>query len=103
LFAVIKSGGKQYKVSEGQIIKVETLPVDEGETVEITDVLLIDSGETVTVGKPTVESAVVQASVVEQGKDKKVLIFKKKRRKQYKRLRGHRQNYTALKIEKISL
>jgi large subunit ribosomal protein L21 len=103
LFAVIKSGGKQYKIEEGQTIRVETLPVTEGDSLEITDVLLVDTGEEIKIGTPTVENAVVKASVVENGKDDKVVVFKKKRRKQYKRLRGHRQQFTALKIDKIQL
>ncbi len=103
MFAVIRTGGKQYKVEEGQLIKVESLDVPAGETVEIGDVLLVDTGEATQVGTPNVENAVVQATVVDHDKHDKVVVFKKKRRKQYKRFRGHRQPYTALKIEKINI
>jgi large subunit ribosomal protein L21 len=103
LYAVIKTGGKQYRVEEGQVIKVEQLPNEAGDSVELTDVLLVDTGDGVRVGQPLVENASVKASVVENGRGKKVIVFKKKRRKQYKRTRGHRQNFTALKIEKINV
>ena len=103
MYAVIKTGGKQYRVEEGQVIKVEQLPNAAGDSLELTDVLLVDTGDGVRVGQPLVENASVKASVVENGLGKKVIVFKKKRRKQYKRTRGHRQNYTALKIEKINV
>ncbi|MBN2429926.1 MAG: 50S ribosomal protein L21 [Acidobacteria bacterium] len=103
MFAVIKSGSKQFKIEEGQTIRVEALPAAEGDSLEIKDVLLVDTGEEVKIGTPTVENAVVTARVLENGLDDKVIVFKKKRRKQYKRLRGHRQQYTALKIDKIQL
>ena len=101
MYAVIATGGKQYKVSEGDIVRVEKLAGEVGSKVEISDVLLVGDEGSTTIGTPTVEKAKVSGEIVEQGKDKKVLVFKKKRRKGYKKLQGHRQQYTALKIEKI--
>lgn len=103
MFAIIKSGSKQYKVEEGQVVRVESLGLPEGEKVEIRDVLLVDCDGQVRVGKPSVDGAFVKASVVGNGKADKVIVFKYKRKKQYKRTRGHRQQYTALKIEKITV
>ena len=101
MYAVIATGGKQYKVSEGDIVRVEKLAGEVGSKVEISEVLLVGDEGSTTIGTPTVEKAKVSGEIVEQGKDKKVLVFKKKRRKGYKKLQGHRQQYTALKIEKI--
>ncbi|NOX20622.1 MAG: 50S ribosomal protein L21 [Nitrospirae bacterium] len=102
MYAVIESGGKQYRVQEGQVIKVEKLEAPEGETIEIDRVLLISDSDKMVVGTPYVEGARVKARVIETAKDKKVIIFKKKPRKGYKRLRGHRQFYTKLQIENIN-
>ncbi|MDH3973249.1 MAG: 50S ribosomal protein L21 [Deltaproteobacteria bacterium] len=101
MYAVIATGGKQYKVSEGDIVRVEKLAGEVGSKVEISDVLLVGEEGATKIGTPTVEKAKVSGEIVEQGKDKKILVFKKKRRKGYKKLQGHRQQYTALKIEKI--
>ncbi len=101
MYAVIATGGKQYKVSEGDIVRVEKLSGDVGSTVEISDVLMVGGESVLKVGTPLVDKATVAGKIIEQGKDKKVLVFKKKRRKGYKKLQGHRQQYTALKIEKI--
>lgn len=101
MYAIIATGGKQYKVSEGDIVRVERLDGDVGSKVEIKDVLMVGGEGTPKVGTPLVEKASVTGEIVEQGKDKKVLVFKKKRRKGYKRLLGHRQRYTALKIGEI--
>ncbi len=103
MYAIIETGGKQYRVQEGQTIKVEKLSKPAGETVEIEKVLLVSDDDNVTVGTPYVEGAKVKAKVVETAKDKKVLVFKKKPRKGFKRLRGHRQLYTKLQIENISI
>ena len=101
MFAVIKTGGKQYRVQEGDELKVEKLDVDEGKKVTFDQVLLVeDDGQTL-IGTPLVEKASVEAIVLKNFKDKKVIVFKKKRRKQYKRTRGHRQELTSVKIEKI--
>ena len=100
-YAVIAACGKQYKVSEGDVIKVEKLGVAEGETVTFDKVLLVSDGETI-VGKPTVANASVTASVVCEGKDKKVIVYKYKRKTGYHKKNGHRQLFTKVKIEKIN-
>ncbi|RMG73447.1 MAG: 50S ribosomal protein L21 [Nitrospirae bacterium] len=103
MYAIVETGGKQYRVREGQTIKVEKIEVPAGETVELDRVLLVSDSDNVTVGTPYVEGAKVKAKVVETKKDKKVLVFKKKPRKGFKRLRGHRQFYTKLQIENITI
>ena len=102
MYAVIRTGGKQYKVHEDQVLKVEKLEGSEGSEIEFNDVLLYSDGETVTLGAPQVESASVKAFIVEQGRSKKQLVFKYKRRKGYRKMRGHRQHYTEIKINSIS-
>ena len=102
MYAVIRTGGKQYQVAPGQRFRVEKLAGNVGDTVELDDVLLIVDGEKVSVGRPVVDGAKVTAKIVEQGKDKKVVVFKKKRRKGYRLKQGHRQQYTALEIQEIS-
>ena len=101
MYAVLTTGGKQYKVSEGDVIYVEKLNVEVDSTVELTDVLSVSNGETLKVGTPVVEGAKVVAKVVAQGKAKKVTVFKYKAKKDYRRKNGHRQPYTKLVIEKI--
>jgi len=101
MYAVIKTGGKQYTVSEGDTVRVEKLPGEVGGSVEITDVLAVGGGEDLTVGQPTVEGATVVAEIVGQEKGKKIIVFKKKRRKGYSKKQGHRQLYTGLKIKEI--
>lgn len=101
MYAVIRTGGKQYRVREGDILHVEKLDTEEGQKVVFDDVLLIEDGEKILVGTPLVEKAQVRAEVIENFKDKKVIVFKKKRRKQYKKKRGHRQELTRVKIEEI--
>ena len=100
--AVIKTGGKQYKVSVGDTLKVEKLTAKEGEIIKIDNVLDLVDGENTTIGAPLVKGANIDVSVVAHGKHDKVKIFKMKRRKHYKKSQGHRQNYTELKIEKIN-
>jgi len=102
MYAIIRTGGKQYQVTAGDRLRVEKLTGDIGDTVEIDDVLLVADGEDVTIGQPVVDSAKVTAQIVEQGKHKKVIVFKKKRRKGYKLKKGHRQQFTALEIKEIS-
>ncbi len=102
MYAVIRTGGKQYKVHEEQILRVEKLEGSEGSQVEFNDVLMYSDGETVTLGSPQVENAVVKAHVLEQAKGDKQLVFKYKRRKGYRKMQGHRQLYTEIKIESIS-
>jgi len=101
MYAVVRSGGKQYKVSEGDVIRVERLEGDVGSSISLNEVLLVGDGETLTIGKPLVGSAEVTAEIVGHGRAKKITIYKMKRRKNYRRTQGHRQNYTALKIQAI--
>jgi large subunit ribosomal protein L21 len=100
-YAVIRTGGKQYRVSEGDIVKVEKLAGEVGEKVTLGDVLFIGGNEEVKIGVPTVPNAKVLGEIVSQSKAKKVIVFKKKRRKSYSRQRGHRQQQTTLKITGI--
>ena len=102
MYAVIRTGGKQYKVHQDQVLNVEKLDAAEGSEIEFNDVLLYSDGETVTLGSPVVENASVKAQVLEQGRSKKTLVFKYKRRKGYRKMRGHRQHYTQIKIDSIS-
>ena len=102
MYAIIRTGGKQYQVAPGERVRVEKLAGDVGETVELADVLMIADGGNVKVGQPIIEGAKVTAQIIEQGKAKKVLVFKKKRRKGYKVKRGHRQLFTALEIKEIT-
>ena len=103
MFAVIRTGGKQYKVAKDDIITVEKLLGEPGDTVEVGDVLMIgEDGKAPTVGTPLVDKAAVFAEVVEQTKSDKVIVFKKQRRQGYRRTRGHRQNVTVLKVLDVS-
>jgi large subunit ribosomal protein L21 len=102
MYAVIITGGKQYRITAGSIIEVEKLEGDVGTTIKIDQILAL-SGEKNVIGTPTVAGALVEAQILEQGKADKVLIFKKKRRHNYRRKNGHRQRFTALHITSISL
>lgn len=101
VFAVIKTGGKQYVVKPGDRIKVEKIEGNIGDTVEISEVLLVNKNGEVKIGTPTVEGAKVIASIVEQGRSPKIIVFKKKPKKGYKRKKGHRQYFTTLEIKEI--
>ncbi|UCG80224.1 MAG: 50S ribosomal protein L21 [Desulfobacterales bacterium] len=101
MYAVISTGGKQYKVSEGDTIRVEKIQGEIGESVSFDRVLIFSNGKTVKVGQPTLADVAVTGHIVEQGKAKKVIVFKQRRRKRYRRKQGHRQKYTALKIDNI--
>ena len=101
MYAIIATGGKQYKVSEGDIIKVEKLGVEAGETYTFDQVLAV-GGDELTVGCPTVAGATVSATVMNEGRGKKVIVYKYKRKTGYHKKNGHRQAYTQLKIEKIN-
>ena len=101
MYAVVATGGKQYKVSAGDRIKVEKLNEQAGESVELSEVLLVVDGEKVTIGQPRVKKAKVAAQVVEHGRGEKKISFKKKKRKNYSRKIGHRQEYTELEIKEI--
>lgn len=101
--AIIKVGGKQYKVSEGSVIRTEKLNnLNEGETLEIKDVLAIINNQKIVAGKPNVDGASVVLKKLEDGKGKKIIVFKFKRKKRYRRKYGHRQWYSLLKVEKIN-
>ena len=102
MYAVIKTGGKQYRVSEGDVLQVEKLAGNAGDEISFGEVLLVGDGEATKVGKPLVKGAAVKAQIVSQGRDRKVLVFKMRRRKNYRRKAGHRQPFTALKITGIS-
>jgi large subunit ribosomal protein L21 len=102
-YAVIRTGGKQYQVSTGTLLRVEKIDGNVGDSIELADVLAVFDGDNIKIGQPTVEGASVSARIVEQGKAKKVVVFKKKRRKGYRVKRGHRQLYTALEVGDISL
>ncbi len=103
MYAVIKTGGKQHKVAEGEILKVEKLKASVGEPFDITDVLLIEKDGEVTLGSPFIEGAKVTAKILRHGKEDKVTIIKMKRRKDYSKKQGHRQNYSEIQIEQISV
>lgn len=101
MYAIIATGGKQYKVSEGDIIRVEKLGVEAGAEYSFDQVLAVNDGE-LKIGNPTVEGATVQATVMGDGKAKKVIVYKYKRKTGYHKKNGHRQQYTQVKIEKIN-
>jgi large subunit ribosomal protein L21 len=102
MFAVLNTGGKQYKVSQGDLIEIEKLDSNVGDTVTLEQVLMVGEGEDVQVGSPYVSGCKVTGEVMEQGKGAKIIIFKKKRRKGYRRKNGHRQLFTQLKITEIT-
>jgi large subunit ribosomal protein L21 len=101
MYAVVATGGKQYKVQEGEILRVEKLDGEVGATVTFDKVLMTSDGTDVALGAPVLEGAEVVGTIVEQDKSKKVLVFKYKRRKRYRKMQGHRQPYTAVKINTI--
>ena len=101
MYAVLKTGGKQYRVQAGESVRVEALPAEVGAAVSFDEVLMVGEGENVRLGQPTVAGATVNATVVSHGRGEKVEIFKMRRRKHYQKHQGHRQNYTELKIDSI--
>jgi large subunit ribosomal protein L21 len=101
MYAVIRSGGKQYRVAPGETIRLEKLTGEVGAKVELGDVLLVENDGNIQVGNPLIANAKVEATVVEHDREKKILVFKKKRKKQYRRTQGHRQDYTAVRIDNI--
>ena len=101
IYAVLSTGGKQYRVSENQVLDVEKIVGDEGAKVEITDVLCIEDGEKVVIGQPNIEGAKVMATIVSQSKHRKIIVFKYKSKIRYRRKKGHRQNFTRLNIDQI--
>lgn len=102
MYAVLASGGKQYKVEEGDILRIEKIPGDVGASVSFDKVLMFSDGEKIQVGAPMLDGITVSGHIVEQDKARKILVFKSKRRKNYRRKQGHRQPYTAVKIDSIS-
>lgn len=103
MYAVIMSGGKQYSVSEGDVIRIEKLEAETGAPVEFKDVLLVKTEAKTYIGQPLVKGASVSGTLKSQGKDDKVLVFKNKKKKQYRRTRGHRQQHSEVRIEKINV
>ena len=103
MFAVIKTGGKQYKVQQGDVLQVEKLGLEKDKTITFDEVLLVEDGKKTLIGTPFVDKAKVHAVIIENFKDDKVIVFKKKRRKQYKKMRGHRQELSRIRIEDITL
>jgi large subunit ribosomal protein L21 len=103
MYAIIKTGGKQYQVAAGDQLMVEKLEGKVGDPVELLEVLLVADGEKITVGRPVVEGAKVTATITQQGRHRKIRVFKKKRRKGYRLTKGHRQQYTALKVSDITM
>ena len=102
MYAVIKTGGKQYRVAAGEKLKIEQIPAEVGAEVTLDQVLMVGEGESVKIGAPLVSGASVKATVLSQGRHKKVTIFKMRRRKHYQKHQGHRQNYTEIRIDGIS-
>ena len=101
MYAVVASGGKQYRVQEGDTLKIEKIPGEVGTDVAFDQVLMVSDGDDVKIGQPVLENAVVNGTIIEQGKGRKILVFKYKRRKRYRRKQGHRQLFTAVKIGTI--
>jgi large subunit ribosomal protein L21 len=99
-YAIIRSGGKQFRVEEGATVRLPSIDKDAGETVEL-EALVVADGDETRIGTPAVDGARVTGTVVEHGRGEKIIVFKKKRRKQYKRRQGHRQGFTAVKIDTI--
>ena len=102
MYAVIKSGGKQHKVSEGEEILLEKISLDEGDVIEFSEVLAVNKDGNLNVGKPLLEGAVLKGKVINHLKTKKITVIKMKRRKDYRKKQGHRQNLTKVKIESIN-
>jgi len=101
-YAVIRTGGKQYRVTPGELLRIESLPGEVGSEIAFSEVLLTSIDGTIQVGAPLVQGVTVTAKIVQHGREKKILVFKKKRRKNYRRRQGHRQNFVAVQIETIN-
>lgn len=102
MYAVVQTGGKQYRLSVGDNLRVEKLAGEPGNVIDLQDVLMISDGEKVSVGNPLIAGATVKAEIVGHGRDKKIRVFKMKRRKKYRRTQGHRQSFTHLRVTEIS-
>ncbi len=103
MYAVVSTGGKQYRVQEGDILRVEKILGEVGTPITFENVLLYSDGEKTSIGQPVLENISVNGHIVEQGKAKKIIVFKYKRRKRFRRKQGHRQQFTAVKIDKIEV
>ncbi len=103
MYAVIKTGGKQYRVVAGEKLKIEQIPADIGAEITIDEILMVGEGESVNIGTPFLTGASVKATVLSQGRHDKITIFKMRRRKHYQKHQGHRQNYTEIRIDGISV
>lgn len=101
MYAIIASGGKQYKIQEGEILRVEKISGELGASVSFDRILMFSDGENVSIGRPVLDNIVVRGHIVEQGKAKKIIVFKYKKRKGYRRKQGHRQQFTGIKIDSI--
>jgi large subunit ribosomal protein L21 len=101
MYAILRTGGRQYEVRPGQVVKVEKIAGKVGENVTLDEVLLFSDGEKLQVGRPFVEGVAVKATIIGQGRSPKIVIFKHKRRKDYRKRQGHRQSYTAMRVEDI--
>lgn len=102
MYAVVNTGGKQYKVQQGEILRVEKIPGDVGSPVKFERILMFSDGENVSIGQPVLENVAVEGHIVEQGRAKKIIVFKYKKRKRYRRKAGHRQDFTAVQIDSIA-
>jgi large subunit ribosomal protein L21 len=101
MYAVVKTGGKQYKIQEGEILRFEKIPGDVGSPVKFDQVLMFSDGENIQIGQPVLEDVAVEGHIIEQGKARKIIVFKYKKRKRYRRKLGHRQQFTAVQIDSI--
>ncbi len=102
MYAVVNTGGKQYKVQQGQVLRIEKIPGDVGKPVTFERVLMYSDGENISIGQPALNDIAVEGHIVEQGRAKKIIVFKYKRRKRYRRKKGHRQEFTAVRIDGIN-
>lgn len=101
MYAIVVSGGRQFRAEEGHTISVEKLPYEVGEQIELNDVLLVADGESIRVGRPVVDGALIKATVVDQYRGKKILVWKYRPKVRYRRRQGHRQDYTRLRVDEI--
>ena len=101
MYAIVNTGGKQYKIQQGDVLRVENIPGEVGSPVSFDKVLMFSDGENVNIGRPVLDNVAVKGHIVDQGKGKKIIVFKYKRRKRYRRKLGHRQQYTEIKIDSI--
>ena len=101
MYAIVNTGGKQYKVCQGEVLRIEKIPGDVGSPVSFDKVLMFSDGENVNIGQPMLDNVTVNGHIVEQGKAKKIIVFKYKKRKRYRKKQEHRQQYTAVRIDSI--